>query len=65
MLYQFLKIIDNTSLKIIDIPKHPKALTYYDYKQLSIDYQKTWKECKQNYFENWPSKPIKLQQFLL
>ncbi|KAF7990379.1 hypothetical protein HCN44_000184 [Aphidius gifuensis] len=65
LLHQFLKIIDNSNLKIIDIPKHPKILTYYDYKQLSIDYQKTWKECKQRYFENWPSKPIDLQQFLL
>lgn len=66
LFHQFLKIIDkHPNSAIRDIPRHPKKLTYYDYKQWSMKYQKSWKECKSTLFQAWPSKPICLQQFSL
>lgn len=45
--------------------KHPKKITYYDWKQWSTIYQNKWKQLKRESFHNWPCKPMHLQNFAL
>lgn len=45
--------------------RHPKRITYFDCKQLSISYQRSWLALKKTSFSAWPSKPLHLQTFTL
>ncbi|CAL7934071.1 unnamed protein product [Xylocopa violacea] len=45
--------------------RHPKKLTYLDCKKWSKDYQRLWNTLKSGSFRAWPSKPIRLQTFVL
>nr|XP_012234001.1 PREDICTED: tRNA-specific adenosine deaminase 1 [Linepithema humile] len=58
----FLQIFDKYQDYYNEI-KHPKKITYYDWKQWSIIYQNKWKQLKLESFHNWPCKPM--QNFIL
>ncbi|XP_017797212.1 PREDICTED: tRNA-specific adenosine deaminase 1 [Habropoda laboriosa] len=45
--------------------RHPKKMTYLDCKKWSKDYQNLWNTLKSGSFHAWPSKPIRLQTFVL
>ncbi|XP_008554923.1 tRNA-specific adenosine deaminase 1 [Microplitis demolitor] len=47
------------------IPRHLKKITYYDCKQWSNNYQKSWSNLRANIMRTWPSKPIQLKKFIL
>ncbi|XP_012536961.1 tRNA-specific adenosine deaminase 1 isoform X2 [Monomorium pharaonis] len=63
-LQRFLQIFDKYQHYYSEI-KHPKKITYYDWKQWSKIYQNKWKQFKCESFHNWPSKPMHLQNFIL
>lgn len=58
----FLQIFDKYQ-DYFDKIKHPKKITYYDWKQWSIIYQNKWRQLKLESFHNWPCKPM--QNFIL
>ncbi|CAK9820767.1 tRNA-specific adenosine deaminase 1 [Anthophora plagiata] len=60
----FLRICDKYQNFKCDI-RHPKKITYLDYKKWSKDYQNLWSVLKSKSFHAWPSKPIRLQTFVL
>jgi len=64
LLLNFLQIFDKYQNYYSEI-KHPKKITYYDWKQWSIIYQNKWKQLKCKSFHNWPCKPMHLQNFAL
>lgn len=45
--------------------RHPKKITYLDCKMWSKNYQSLWNTLKSGSFHAWPSKPIRLQTFVL
>lgn len=64
LLQSFLYIFDKYQNYYSEI-RHPKKITYYDWKQWSIIYQNEWKQLKHESFHNWPCKPMHLQNFTL
>ncbi|XP_071563373.1 tRNA-specific adenosine deaminase 1 isoform X3 [Temnothorax nylanderi] len=64
LLRSFLQIFDKYQNYYGEI-RHPKKITYYDWKQWSIIYQNEWKQLKHESFHNWPCKPMHLQKFAL
>lgn len=64
LLQTFLQILDKYQNYYSEI-RHPKKITYYDWKQWSIIYQNKWKQLKLESFRNWPCKPINLRNFIL
>ncbi|KAL6265113.1 hypothetical protein P5V15_005203 [Pogonomyrmex californicus] len=64
LLQRFLQIFDKYQDYYSEI-KHPKKITYYDWKQWSIIYQNKWKQLKCGSFHNWPCKTAHLQHFVL
>lgn len=64
LLQNLLQIFDKYQNYYSEI-RHPKKITYYDWKQWSIIYQNKWKQLKCQSFHNWPCKPIHLQNFTL
>ncbi|XP_011881066.1 PREDICTED: tRNA-specific adenosine deaminase 1 [Vollenhovia emeryi] len=64
LLQSFLQIFDKHRNYYGEI-RHPKKMTYYDWKQWSITYQNKWKQLKCESFLNWPCKSIHLQRFAL
>ncbi|XP_018372587.1 PREDICTED: tRNA-specific adenosine deaminase 1 isoform X1 [Trachymyrmex cornetzi] len=64
LLQSFLQIFDKYQNYYSEI-RHPKKITYYDWKQWSIIYQNEWKQLKRESFHNWPCKPMHLQNFAL
>ncbi|XP_070514974.1 tRNA-specific adenosine deaminase 1 isoform X2 [Cardiocondyla obscurior] len=63
LLQNFLEIFDKYQNYFSEI-KHPKKITYYDWKQWSTVYHK-WKQLKCESFYNWPCKSMHLQKFVL
>ena len=45
--------------------RHPKKVTYFDCKKWSKNYQSLWNATKLELFRAWPSKPTRLQMFVL
>ncbi|XP_053979128.1 tRNA-specific adenosine deaminase 1-like isoform X1 [Hylaeus volcanicus] len=45
--------------------RHPKKITYLDYKKWSKNYQNLWNILKSESFRAWPAKPTRLQTFVL
>lgn len=64
LLRTFLQILDKYQNYYNEI-KHPKKITYYDWKQWSVIYQNKWKQLKYETFHNWPCKPVNLRNFAL
>lgn len=64
LLQSFLQILDKYQNYYSEI-RHPKKITYYDWKQWSITYQNKWKQLKHESFHNWPCKLWHLQNFVL
>lgn len=64
LLRTFLQILDKYQ-NHYSVIKHPKKITYYDWKQWSITYQSKWRQLKLKLFHNWPCKPLDLRNFVL
>lgn len=64
-LRSFLQIFDKYQDHYHSEIRHPKKITYYDWKQWSIIYQNQWKQLKCESFPNWPCKSSHLQNFIL
>ncbi|XP_018392410.1 PREDICTED: tRNA-specific adenosine deaminase 1 [Cyphomyrmex costatus] len=64
LLQSFLQIFDKYQNYYNKI-RHPKKITYYDWKQWSTIYQNEWKQFKHESFYNWPCKSKHLQDFAL
>lgn len=64
LLRTFLQILDKYQNHYSEI-RHPKKITYYDWKQWSTIYQNKSKQLKLGTLHNWPCKPINLQNFIL
>ncbi|XP_043473056.1 tRNA-specific adenosine deaminase 1 [Leptopilina heterotoma] len=60
----FMKIYDKHS-KDIELPQHPKKITYQHCKNWSHSYRNLWHEAKITTFDKWPTKPLSLQNFIL
>ncbi|XP_076239356.1 tRNA-specific adenosine deaminase 1-like [Calliopsis andreniformis] len=60
----FLRTCDKYQNFVCNV-RHPKKMTYLDYKKLAKSYQRTWKTLKSESFHAWPSKPTRLQTFIL
>ncbi|XP_025263635.1 tRNA-specific adenosine deaminase 1 isoform X4 [Camponotus floridanus] len=64
LLQTFLQIFDKYQDNYNEI-RHPKKITYYDWKQWSLIYQSKWKQLKLESFHKWPCKSVHLQNFTL
>lgn len=64
LLRSFLQIFDKYQNHYSEI-RHPKKITYYDWKQWSTTYQNEWKRLRRESFYHWPCKPRHLQNFVL
>ncbi|CAL1685077.1 unnamed protein product [Lasius platythorax] len=64
LLQTFLQILDKYQDNYNEI-RHPKKITYYDWKQWSLIYQNKWKQLKLESFHKWPCKSMHLQNFAL
>lgn len=64
LLRSFLQIFDKYQNHYSEI-RHPKKITYYDWKQWSTTYQNEWKRLRRESFYHWPCKPRYLQNFVL
>lgn len=64
LLQTFLQICDKYQNYYEEI-RHPKKITYYDWKQWSIVYTGKWEQLKLESFRNWPRKSKNLRNFSL
>ncbi|EFN89341.1 tRNA-specific adenosine deaminase 1 [Harpegnathos saltator] len=64
LLQTFLQVLDKHPNYYSEI-KHPKKITYYDWKQWSIVYQNKWRQLQFETFQNWPYKPVNSRNFAL
>jgi len=64
LLRTFLEIFDKYQDHYSEI-RHPKKITYYDWKQWSITYTNKWEQLKLESFCNWPRKLKHLRNFSL
>lgn len=64
LLQTFLQILDKNQDNFNEI-RHPKKITYYDWKQWSLIYQNKWTQLKLESFHKWPCKSAQLQNFTL
>jgi hypothetical protein len=64
LLRTFLQIFDKYQDSYNEI-RHPKKITYYDWKQWSITYINKWEQLKLGSFRNWPRKLKHVRNFSL
>jgi len=64
LLRTFLQILDKYQDHYNEI-RHPKKITYYDWKQWSITYTNKWEQLKLESFRNWPHKLKHVRNFCL
>ncbi|KAL6449089.1 hypothetical protein ACFW04_000654 [Cataglyphis niger] len=64
LLQTFLQVFDKYQDNYNEI-RHPKKITYYDWKQWSLIYQNKWKQLKLESFHKWPCKSMHPRNFVL